>query len=421
MATIKNINAREILDSRGKPTIETTVELSDGHLGISSVPAGSSLGKSEAMELRDHDPNRYDGWGVLKAVANVNNKISLKLKGIDTIRQGEIDKLMIDLDGTNNKSNLGANAILSVSLANCVAAAAAAGKPLYYYIAELMEHQLPKNLEKMPTPTFNIINGGKHGTGNLDIQEYHVIPSTIKPYHEALQMGQEIYTKLKEVLITRNASHAVGDEGGYTPNLYTNVDALEAIMEAVKKSRYKFGLEVFLGLDVAASYLLKDNSYYIKDRPTSMTTEDMIEYYENIHQEYHILNLEDPLGEEDWQGWKMITTKLGREINIIGDDLLVTHPVRLQRAIKEQVCNGILVKPNQIGTLSETLNVIKIAKAADFKVIVSHRSGETNDSFIADLAVGVGADYVKFGAPARGERVAKYNRLLKIEEELKLK
>jgi enolase len=421
MIAIKNVTAREILDSRGRPTIETTIELSDGSVGVAAVPSGKSIGRYEALELRDGDPNRFDGWGVLKAVSNVNDLIGPKIENFDTLKQGALDKLMINFDGTANKARLGANAILSVSLANARAAAEAVKRPLYSYISDMMGYTLPTTVDKMPTPTFNIINGGKHGTGNLDFQEYHVIPSTIKPYHEALQMGQEVYTKLREILIDRNASHAVGDEGGYTPNLYTNVDALEAIMEAIKGTKYKFGLEIYLGLDVAASNLLKDNNYYIKDRPTSMTTEDMIEYYENMHRDYHLLFLEDGLAEEDWQGWRMLTAKLGREVYTVGDDLLVTHPDMLNRAIREHACNSILVKPNQIGTLSETLSVIQIAKKADFKVIVSHRSGETNDSFIADLAVGVGADYVKFGAPARGERVAKYNRLLRIEEELKLK
>lgn len=421
MVTIKNITAREILDSRGTPTIESTVELSDGNFGTASVASGASIGRFEAIELRDQNPERYGGLGVLKAIANVQDVIAPKIKGMETIKQGQIDEMMLQLDGTSNKARLGANAILSVSLANAQAAAKAVSRPLYLYLAELIEHELPRTVEKMPTPSFNIINGGKHGTGNLDFQEFHVIPSTIKPYHEALQMGQEIYVKLKEVLIQRNASRAVGDEGGFTPNLYTNIDAIDAILDAIKNTPYKFGLDVFFGLDVAATTLLKDNTYYIKDRPTSLTTEDMIEYYVNLHQDYHLLLLEDGLSEEDWQGWRMLTTKLGREINIVGDDLLVTNPDRLKRAIKEQACNGILIKPNQIGTLSETLAVIKIAKAGNFKIIVSHRSGETNDVFIADLAVGVGADYVKFGAPARGERVVKYNRLLKIEEELKFK
>lgn len=420
MITIKQIKAFEILDSRGSPTVETVVELSDGSVGTSSVPSGSSVGRREAFELRDNDQERFHGLGVLNAVRNVNDIIAPKLIGKETIKQGEIDQIMVSLDGSNNKSNLGANAILSVSQANVVAAAKATKLPLYMYISELINGKVPERIERLPTPTFNIINGGMHGTGNLDIQEFHVIPSTIKPFHEALRMGDEVYQRLKFVLTQRNATHAVGDEGGFTPNLYTNLDALEALMEAIKGTKYKFGLEIFLGLDVAATSLYKENSYYIKDRPTSLNTEEFIEYLRDLHQNYRLLILEDPLAEDDWIGWQMITDQMGKEVNIVGDDLVVTHPDLLKKAINDKACNSVIIKPNQIGTVSETLAFIKIAREADFKTVVSHRSGETTDSFIADMAVGVGADYVKFGAPARGERVVKYNRLLQIERELKL-
>ncbi len=420
MVTIKRISAIEILDSRGNPTIETSVELNDGSIGIASVPSGASVSTYEAWEIRDGDPHRYHGMGVLKAVSNVNNIIGPKMNGMDVVRQGKVDQTMLELDGTPNKIRLGANAILSVSLAVADASAKALKLPLYVYIAELIQNKLPKKFDHMPTPTFNVINGGKHGTGNLDIQEFHVVPATIKPYHEALRMGEEVYQQIKEILIARNANYAVGDEGGYAPNLFTNLDALEIMMEAIRNTPYKIGLEIFLGLDVAATHIKKENLYVIKDRATPLTTEEFIEFLSDLHRDYRILLLEDPLSENDWKGWQILTSKLGNEINIIGDDLLATNPQRLQKAIAEKACTAILIKPNQIGTLSETLAVIKIANAADFKVIVSNRSGETNDTFIADLAVGVGAEYIKFGAPARGERVAKYNRLLHIERELKI-
>src|SRR3989344_1164004 len=420
MVSIKNITAIEILDSRGNPTVETTVTLSNDMSAVASVPSGASVGKYEAVELRDEDANRYGGMGVTKAVDNVNRVIAPKLKGLDIVKQGLIDSTMQDLDGSNNKSVLGANAILSVSEAVCKAAAKTVNLPLYSYIAELIKGSLPGAIEKMPTPTFNIINGGKHGAGNLEIQEFHVIPATIKPYHVALQIGEEIYQKLKAVLISRNAIHSVGDEGGFAPNLYTNTDALEAIMEAIKMTKYKFGFEIFLGLDVAANHLIKENYYHIKDRPTALNSDEFIDYLMDVHKEYHLLMLEDPLADDDWKGWSKITDKLGREVIMVGDDLLATNYERLKKAINDKACSAILVKPNQIGTISETLAVITLAQKNDFKTIVSHRSCETNDSFIADLAVGVVADYVKFGAPARGERIAKYNRLLEIERELKL-
>ncbi len=420
MVTITKIKAIEILDSRGHPTVETAVSLSDGTTAVASVPSGASIGKYEALELRDHDETRYNGMGVLKAVNNVNSVIAPKLSGFDIVKQGQIDHALIDLDGTPNKSRLGANAILSVSLAACKAAASAVKLPVYKYIAALMNYPLPAKVSELPTPTFNIINGGKHGTGNLEFQEFHIVPATNKEYHEALRMGEEIYMILKNILIKKNAIHAVGDEGGYTPNLSTNLEAIDLIMEAIRSTKYKFGLEIFLGLDIAAGSIRRDNSYVIKDSPTSLGSEEFIEYLENMHRDYRLLLLEDPLSEDDWHGWQTITEKLGREVHIVGDDFLSTNPERLKKAVTEKACNAILVKPNQIGTLSETLSVIKIAKASDFKIIVSHRSGETNDTFIADMAVGVKADYVKFGAPARGERVAKYNRLLHIEQDLTL-
>lgn len=417
---IKEVKAREILDSRGNPTVETNVVLEDGSSGTASVPSGASLGKYEAVELRDGDPNRFGGLGVLKAVGNVNQIIGPKLVGFEPTKQTEIDKLMVNLDGTKDKSKLGGNSILSISLAIACAAANCAKIPLYRYLNSLFGGILPTSIEKMPTPTFNIINGGKHGAGNLDFQEFHVVPATTKPYHEALRIGEEIYQALKQVLIYRNAIHSVGDEGGFAPNLFTNLDALEAILEAIKITPNVFGRDVFLGLDVAATHFKKANGYQIKDRPISLKSVEFIEYLTDLNSQYHLLILEDPLEEDDWEGWEKLTQILGQETLVVGDDLLATNRERLKQAISKKACTAILVKPNQAGTLTETLEVIKVARQGGFKIIVSHRSGETNDTFIADLALGVGAEYVKFGAPARGERVAKYNRLLEIEKELNL-
>lgn len=418
-ARIYSISAREILDSRGNPTVETTVILTSGYRGVASVPSGASIGKYEAVELRDGDEKRYNGMGVLKAVQNVNTIINAKLRGMDATNQGLIDKAMVDLDGTPNKSKLGANAVLSVSLGVAAASANHQRIPLYRYLNGLINIGKPIAMTRIPTPLFNIINGGKHGAGNLDFQEFHVIPASNKPYHQALQIGAEIYQAVKKILIYRNAVHSVGDEGGFAPNLFTNIDAMEILLEAVKTTPYRFGVDVFFGLDVAASYFKSSRGYQIKDRSTTFQTPDFIEYFKKLHEKYRLLLLEDPLGEDDWDGWVQITRELGADILIVGDDLLATNPERLQRAITQKACSAILAKPNQIGTLSEFLAVILLAKQHDIKTIVSHRSGETNNSFVADLAVGVQSDYVKFGAPARGERVAKYNRLLQIEQELK--
>ncbi len=410
--------AREILDSRGDPTIETMVVLESGYRGTASAPAGTSLGKYEAVELRDRDEKRYGGMGVTKAVANVNGPIAQKIRGLDALNQAAVDKAMLDLDGTPNKRTLGANSILSVSLAAAAAAAAARRLPLYKYINEIFQPFAPTQMTKIPTPTFNIINGGKHGAGNLDFQEFHVVPATNKPYSTALEMGVSVYREVKRILKYRNMVYSVGYEGGFAPNLYTNLDAMEVLAEAVKASPYAFGVDIFFGLDLAATTFKKERGYQIKDKPSTLSSTDFIKYLLELHKKYRLLILEDPLGEDDWEGWTALAKQVGNEILIVGDDLLATNPERLQRAIKENACSAILAKPNQIGTLSEFFAVIAIAKKANIKTIVSHRSGETNDSFIADLAVGVQSDYVKFGAPARGERVAKYNRLLAIESEL---
>ncbi len=415
---IYSINATEILDSRGNPTIETTVILNSGYRGVASVPAGASLGKYEAMELRDGDPKRYGGMGVLKAVANVNTVIAPKLHGMDSLSQGVIDKTMVELDGTPNKSKLGANSILSVSLAIAVACANHQRVPLYRYLNTMFGVPLPTSIERMPTPTFNVINGGKHGAGNLDFQEFHVVPAMNKPYHVGLEMGEEIYQSIKKTLAYRNVAHAIGDEGGFAPNLFTNLDALEIIMEGIRQTSYRFGTDVFLGLDMAASHFKTDRGYQIKDRALAFSAKEFIAYLKDLHTKYRLLILEDPLDEDDWASWTEITKLLGADMLIVGDDLLASNPERLTKAVSEKACSAILLKPNQIGTLSEFLAVVVQAKKNDIKTIVSHRSGETNDTFIADLAVAVQSDYVKFGAPARGERVAKYNRLLQIESEL---
>lgn len=413
--------AREILDSRGDPTIETMVVLESGYRGVASVPAGTSLGKYEAVELRDKDPKRYGGMGVQKAIANVNGVIATKIKNVDAMDQGLIDKTLIDLDGTPDKHNLGANSILSVSMAAAVASANAKRQPLYQYINDLYRPFEDIKITRIPTPTFNIINGGKHGAGNLDFQEFHVVPATNKTFSASLEMGVYLYNAVKQILKYRNAVYSVGYEGGFAPNLFTNLDAMEILAEAIKGSPYTFGVDTFFGLDLAAtSFHHERGGYQIKDKPGTLTSADFISYLKELNKKYRLLILEDPLSEDDWENWSVLSREMGHEVLIVGDDLLATNPDRLKRAIKENACSGLLAKPNQIGSLSEFLAVISIAKKAGIKTIVSHRSGETNDSFVADLAVGVQSDYVKFGAPARGERVAKYNRLLQIEAELAL-
>lgn len=422
MAKIHSINAREILDSRGTPTVEATVFLDDGWRGTASVPSGSSTGRGEAIELRDGDPGRFRGLGVLKVVENIRRVIAPELVGKDPCHQAEIDKRLIELEGTPDKARLGANALLVVSLAICKAAAATLRLPLYKYIQRFAESNgLAVPPLKIPIPTFNLINGGKHGAGNLEFQEFHIIPSENKPYSESLRMAEEIYQTVKKILIRHGAVHSVGDEGGFAPNLFTNLDALEVIYQAIKEARFEFRQDIFLGLDVAASHFYKNGQYSIRDRTQPMETSEFIAYYRDLCQQYPLLLLEDPLFEDDWEGWTRLSTELTDGTSLVGDDLLCTNPQRVQKAIEKKACSIALIKPNQIGTILETLQVLKMARGAGWKVIVSHRSGETNDTFIADFAVGVGADFTKFGAPARGERVAKYNRLLEIEAELKLK
>lgn len=418
MPKITAVAAREILDSRGNPTIETVIWADTGAAAVASVPSGASTGKYEALELRDNDPNRFKGMGVLKAVETVNQTIAPRIIGLDPTYQSPIDKLLLELDGTENKTRLGGNSILSVSQAVCELGALVTGRPTYRYLAEKYG-LMNGSAATLPTPIFNLINGGKHGAGNnLDFQEFHIIPSSSQTFSQALIIGEGIYQTLKASLIKRNAVYSVGDEGGFAPNLYTNTDALELLVEAIGMSNFTLGKNVFMGLDTAASYFYKDGKYVIKDKGEPLSTEAMIEFYLQLNRDYQLLSLEDPLHEDDFDNWAKLTTQLGKATMVVGDDLLVTNKKRLLKSIEKKSCNAILIKPNQIGTISETIDVVKVAQQNNLSVIVSHRSGETNDDFISDFAVGVGANYVKFGAPARGERVAKYNRLSAIETAL---
>lgn len=415
MAKIAKIIAREIIDSRATPTIEAIIELADGAVGTFSTPCGISIGKSEAYELRDHDPKRYGGQGVLTALEKIVKIIAPHLIGQEA-KQDAIDQTLIGLDSTGNKSNLGANTILAISGAVAKAQAASEKIPLYQYIARLALQNTQEFV--IPTPMFNILNGGKHASYNLDFQEFLIVPPKANPYSKNLRIGVECYMALAEVLKAHSATVLIGDEGGFAPNLYSNLEALKIMEEAVVKAGYKTGLDIFFSLDVAASHILQGSTFRLKDKPVPLTTNDLIDFYISVNEQYHLLSLEDPLPEDEWGQWQIITAKLGGEMIIIGDDLIATNLERLEKAIDQRACNGVVIKPNQIGTITETLAVVKKAKNAGLKIVASHRSGETNDDFIADFAVAIGADYAKFGAPARGERVAKYNRLLEIEHEL---
>lgn len=417
MSKIAKIWAREILDSRGVPTVEAVCQLDTQQIAVASVPSGASTSKFEALELRDEDPERYLGKGVLKAVANVNEVLGPAVCGMDALDQEKVDLRLQETDGTPNKSKFGANAALAISMTVAKAAAQASKEQLYSWIGKLAKKAGIKEEICVPSPIFNMINGGLHGAGNLDFQEFHVIPATSKNFNDALLCGVEIYMKLGKDLARRGAIHSLGDEGGYAPNLFTNADALEVIVETIKETPYQLGRDVFLGLDVAANIFYKNGEYTIRDKSAPLNDSALLDYYKYINNQYHLALIEDPFYEDAWGSWRMLSEAL-QEITVVGDDLLSTNVERVDKAIKEQACNGILVKPNQIGTITETLGVIKKARDAKWKVIVSHRSGETNDWFIADFAVGVGADFVKFGAPARGERVAKYNRLSTIESEV---
>ncbi len=413
MSKIKEIKAGEILDSRGNPTLEVRVTLDSGDMGITSVPSGASTGKYEALELRDGNPERYEGMGVLKAVKNINTIISEKLIGAEAENQKEIDSVLINLDGTPNKSKLGANAILGVSLAVCRAATKASNLPLYDYLRQLSA--ISNQQSAFPIPMFNILNGGVHASNKLSIQEFMIVPK-FDSFALNLEAGSEIYHNLKAVLKEKGLGSGIGDEGGFAPHLDKNTEAIELILEAIKKAGFKAGKNVLLALDIASTQFYKNGKYSLNgDR---LIAEDLISLYIQWTAYYPIISIEDGLAEDDWGGWKILTEKLGDKIMLVGDDLFVTQTNRLSRGINEKSANGLIIKPNQVGTLSETLATIKMAHDAGYKIIISHRSGETNDDFIADLAVGVGAPYIKAGAPARSERLAKYNRLLEIEEEI---
>jgi len=415
MPKITSIIAREILDSRGNPTVEASVLCNTGNFGTGSVPSGASTGKNEAVELRDQDKTRFLGMGVLKAVDNVNTKIASHLAGYEITEQAQIDQAMRDLDGTPNKESLGANAILAVSIACLKAAAQAYRRPLFKYIHERYRAGKPV---RIPGPIFNLINGGKHGAGNLDFQEFQIIPSTRYPFSQALRMGTEIFHYLKAELIHRNAIHSVGDEGGFAPNLFTNSDAIELLTVVIRNSPYQLHQDVFLSLDVAADSFYQDNKYIIKDAPKPLDQQGMLNLYTTMLKDYPLFALEDPLDQEDWNGWSKLRELMPTNTLLVGDDFITTNPKQLTRAIKEKACNAVIVKPNQIGTVTEAIELVQLAQEHDVYTIASHRSGETNDDFIADFAVGIGANFAKFGAPDRGERVAKYNRLLEIESYL---
>ncbi len=417
MASIKKIIAREILDSRGLPTIESIIELADGSVGAFATPSGISIGKHEAVELRDGDVQRFAGKGVLKALINVHSELAPLLIGKDASDQENIDQIMIKADGTPNKGSLGANSILSLSIAVAKAQAASEKLSLYRYIAKIVERE-QKDLFVIPTPMFNILNGGKHGGGNIDFQEFLIVPPQSGVYSKNLQKSTEIYYALKDTIVAHSGIPLIGDEGGYAPTLFSNSDAFKILEEAVIRAGYKIGLDVFFSIDAAASYFMKNHAYKIKDRPVALSPNEFIEYFMQLNEQYHLLSIEDGLHEDDWGSWQELTEKLGKETLIIADDLVTTNLERLKKAIEKKACNGVVIKPNQVGTLTETLEVVKEAKKNNVKTVVSHRSGETNDDFISDFAVGIGSDYLKFGAPARGERVAKYNRLLEIEHEI---
>jgi enolase len=413
MTTILDIFAREILDSRGNPTIEVDVILESGILGRAAVPSGASTGEHEAVELRDNDSSRYFGKGVQNAVNNVNEIISKELSGYDATEQVLIDKIMIDLDGTPNKEKLGANAILGVSMAAAKASAESLGLPLYQYLGGV-------NAKVLPVPMMNILNGGSHADNNVDLQEFMVVPAGASSFKEALRMGSEVFHNLKKVLTKKGYNTAVGDEGGFAPDLKSNEEAIEVILEAINKAGYKAGTDIFLALDPASSefYDKKKNKYILASEKRELTPEQMVDYYTKLVDKFPIISIEDGMAEDDWDGWKIHTDKLGDKIQIVGDDIFVTNTSRLKRGIDEGIANSILVKVNQIGTLTETFDAIEMAHKAGYTAVVSHRSGETEDNFIADLVVATNAGQIKTGSASRSDRISKYNQLLRIEETL---
>lgn len=408
---IVDVVGRQILDSRCMPTVEVEVVLEDGTIGRAAVPSGASTGMFEAVELRDEDKSKYLGKGVLKAVDNVNTYIAEELIGVNVFDQVLIDKIMIELDGTKNKSKLGANAMLGVSLACARAAAESLGLNLYQYIGGV-------NAKVLPVPMMNIINGGKHADNNVDLQEFMIMPVGAPSFSEALRMSAEVYHSLKALLKVKGYDTGVGDEGGFAPNLKSNEEAIQVIVEAIEKAGYTPGKEIFIALDPASSEIYENGKYNLAGEGKVLSPAEMVDYYANLVEKYPIISIEDGMAEEDWEGWKLITDRIGNKVQLVGDDLFVTNTERLKTGIEKKVANSILIKLNQIGTLTETLNAIEMAERAGYTAVVSHRSGETEDTTIADLVVAVNAGQIKTGAPARSERVAKYNQLLRIEEEL---
>lgn len=411
MSSIIDVHGREVLDSRGNPTVEVEVVLASGVVARALVPSGASTGAFEAVELRDGDKSRYGGKGVLKAVENVNTIIAPALLDQDALDQVHIDKLLIELDGTENKGKLGANAILGASMAVARAAADLLGLPLYRYLGGATAHILP-------VPMLNILNGGKHADNNVDIQEFMVMPVGAPDFREGLRMATEVFHSLKKVLKGRGLNTSVGDEGGFAPNLESNEAALQAIVEAITAAGYKPGQDVVLALDVAATEIYQDGKYHLAGEGRSLTGAELVNFYSQMVEKYPIISIEDGMAEEDWEGWANLTQALGRKIQLVGDDLFVTNVRRLAKGIELGTCNSILIKLNQIGTVTETMAAIETAKRAGYTAVISHRSGETEDTFIADLAVATGAGQIKTGAPSRTDRVAKYNQLMRIEEEL---
>jgi len=410
-ASIKSVKAREILDSRGNPTIEVEVILADGSTGVASVPSGASTGKYEVVELRDGDKRRYRGLGVLKAVEHVNTEIASAIAGMSALEQAAIDQRLIELDGTANKARLGANALLGTSLAVAKAGATFRRVPLYRYLGGTRAKQLP-------VPMLNILNGGKHASGSVDFQEFMIVPVGAANFHKAMQMSSEVYHSLRKVLEDKKLSTNVGDEGGFAPRLPSNKDALELILAAIDMAGYKAGQDLFIALDPAASTFYQDGKYVFSREGITLSSTEMINYYVKLVSDYPVISIEDGLAEDDWASWSLLTAKLGKQIQFVGDDLYATNMKRLEKGIAQRASNSILIKPNQIGTLSETLAVIKRAQQAGWTTIVSHRSGETEDTTIADLTIASNAGFIKSGAPCRSERLAKYNRLLRIEEKL---
>ncbi|SMF13770.1 phosphopyruvate hydratase [Pseudobacteriovorax antillogorgiicola] len=411
MSVITYVNAREILDSRGNPTVEVEVMTESGYFGRAAVPSGASTGEHEACELRDGDSERYLGKGVLKAVGNVKDKIAPKLLGMDIVNQTEIDQLLIELDGTDNKSSLGANAILGVSLACARAAAESVGLPLYRYLGG-------SHVSKLPVPMMNIINGGAHADNNVDFQEFMIVPFGAPTFRESLRYGAEVFHNLKKVLKEKGLNTAVGDEGGFAPNLESNKAALDIISEAVTRAGYKLGEDIAIALDVAASEFYKDGKYVLAGESKSLDRDEMVKFLAELTKEYPIISIEDGLDENDWEGFKMLTDEVGDHVQIVGDDLFVTNVNRLSQGIEQNAANAVLIKLNQIGTVTETMDTIAMATRHGYNSVISHRSGETEDTFIADLAVATGCGQIKTGSASRTDRICKYNQLLRIEEEL---